>query len=595
MDVDYSNFEKEDFSINGFYRAFVEDNVDPLSVGRLRVRILGIHSMDILEAPTENLPWAEPVIPIAYSGGANLQNIDVKPGVSAVPQSKYVPAPVVAPLAQQIPTTPTDSVNKATTEFVTIPIHQDANLCNSGTGGHFAVPAKGSLVWVFFDGGCHLRPHYFAMATQARDWKAQKLKMQGDIVDRENIITTLFSTLSAASDVAPHKFTGTATPSSEVKTALQAPTYTPTGNTFDLNNRTENLTSWTTPGGTTILVNHTWGKEQLYIIHKGYSQFIDEKGQVTKVVGHTAPTPVNTTTALNPTNASGLANDETEINAGLKNLYIIGDYNMLTVGNCVIQCNSNVQINAMSNVGVVARQGNVNVLAELGSINLEASKASINLKALDIQFEADNNITFKSKNSIDMNAVADVQMKSNGKILLESTNIESKATGAFSVDATSSVNLKAAGISTYSSDGGLTITSSKTSVNGDTLVLINSALVEIKGTGGVNIEGTTTNIKGATVNVNGDGVVSILGATTNVYGTGAAMIGGTIATMGGAITNITGILTLGIGSVIAGPPATPVSNTFTKPEIPPVNPYVESPFVPAAADIPIVATPSQIV
>jgi hypothetical protein len=66
MDVDLSNFEREDFSIPGFYRALVEDNADPQDAGRLRVRILGIHSMDMTEAPTENLPWAEPVLPLSF-------------------------------------------------------------------------------------------------------------------------------------------------------------------------------------------------------------------------------------------------------------------------------------------------------------------------------------------------------------------------------------------------------------------------------------------------------------------------------------------------------------------------------------------------
>lgn len=46
-----------------FYRGVVEDNNDPEKLGRLRVRIFGIHSDNIEELPTEELPWSE----VAYS------------------------------------------------------------------------------------------------------------------------------------------------------------------------------------------------------------------------------------------------------------------------------------------------------------------------------------------------------------------------------------------------------------------------------------------------------------------------------------------------------------------------------------------------
>src|SRR5574343_1328023 len=148
MEVDYGNFEKEDFSINGFYRGFVEDNEDPLESGRVRVRILGIHSLDPAEVPTANLPWAEPVLPLSYSGGANLQNVDILSG-DPIPAelTKYAPTPVVPPLTPQIPTIPSDLVTKELTDIVTIEEHKDVALCNAGSGGHFTVPAQGSLVW----------------------------------------------------------------------------------------------------------------------------------------------------------------------------------------------------------------------------------------------------------------------------------------------------------------------------------------------------------------------------------------------------------------------------------------------------------------
>ena len=44
---------------NIFYRGVVEDNNDPEKLGRLRVRIFGIHSDDMNLLPTESLPWSE--------------------------------------------------------------------------------------------------------------------------------------------------------------------------------------------------------------------------------------------------------------------------------------------------------------------------------------------------------------------------------------------------------------------------------------------------------------------------------------------------------------------------------------------------------
>lgn len=597
MDIDLSNFEKEDFSIDGFYRAIVEDNVDPLESGRLRVRILGIHSMDASITPTENLPWAEPAVPISHSGGANLQNINPNPGVPVPPLTRYQPLPVVAPLATQLPVpVATETVNQATTEFTTITEHRDTALCNSGSGGHFTTPAKGSLVWIFFDGGSHLRPQYFAMATQARDWEAQKLKLVGELNDRDTLITTLLSKLEAIKDKTEHSFTGTATSGkSKVATSITVPKHTPIGTTFSLTNRMENLSSWTSPGGTTILVNHTFGKEQLYIIHKGYSHFVDSNGQVVKIVGATSPTPTSQVTAINPQNSSGLANDEKEINAGLKEIFVIGDYKLLTMGNCFIECNQSVQINANANVGLVSRTGNINLLAETSNINIESTKGSINFKAKDMQFESIENIVFKCNKDFDIKSELNFKVKTNKAINFESASILSKAISDFSVETDAEINLVTKGQFKSSAITSTTIDSASISVNGSGNILLNSALVELNGSAGINLQSAGVNIKGISVNVNGEGVVNVLGASLNVFGTGTAMIGGAVATVGGAATTLTGIVTMGIGTVTPASPANPVSNQYTPPQIKPIEPYVETPFIPSVPDVPVIPTPSQVV
>ena len=53
--------------INGFFRGVVEDNVDPEKRGRCRIRVFGLHTPQKVKTkqegiPTEELPWAEPVL-----------------------------------------------------------------------------------------------------------------------------------------------------------------------------------------------------------------------------------------------------------------------------------------------------------------------------------------------------------------------------------------------------------------------------------------------------------------------------------------------------------------------------------------------------
>ena len=52
--------------LNGFvwWVGVVEDRKDPLKLGRCRVRIVGWHSDNVLDAPTETLPWAQAILPL---------------------------------------------------------------------------------------------------------------------------------------------------------------------------------------------------------------------------------------------------------------------------------------------------------------------------------------------------------------------------------------------------------------------------------------------------------------------------------------------------------------------------------------------------
>lgn len=63
--IDRNNF----LGVGGFvwWIGVIEDRVDPLSMGRCRVRIHGWHTDNKSLLPTNTLPWAAPVFPINNS------------------------------------------------------------------------------------------------------------------------------------------------------------------------------------------------------------------------------------------------------------------------------------------------------------------------------------------------------------------------------------------------------------------------------------------------------------------------------------------------------------------------------------------------
>lgn len=63
--------------MNKMYFGVVEDNIDPLKLGRMRVRVVGIHPKSREELPTNKLPWATPILTFNSSA----INSDFKPPV----------------------------------------------------------------------------------------------------------------------------------------------------------------------------------------------------------------------------------------------------------------------------------------------------------------------------------------------------------------------------------------------------------------------------------------------------------------------------------------------------------------------------------
>lgn len=100
-----SDFHLREPKLRGIYRGIVENNNDPMMLGRLKIRIHGVHTQnktkqDIDGIPTDEIPWAEPATSITEGGVSGF--------------------------------------------------------------GVWSVPLQGSHVFVFFESGNILRPRYFA-------------------------------------------------------------------------------------------------------------------------------------------------------------------------------------------------------------------------------------------------------------------------------------------------------------------------------------------------------------------------------------------------------------------------------------------------
>ena len=62
-----------------YYTGVVEDRMDPLKLGRCKVRIIGLHTESKVDLPTDDLPWAYPMQPITSAGISGIGHAPVGP------------------------------------------------------------------------------------------------------------------------------------------------------------------------------------------------------------------------------------------------------------------------------------------------------------------------------------------------------------------------------------------------------------------------------------------------------------------------------------------------------------------------------------
>lgn len=62
-----------------WFQGVVEDRDDPLKLGRCRIRCVGFHTPDKKILPTEDLPWAHPIMPITSASNSGIGDTPVGP------------------------------------------------------------------------------------------------------------------------------------------------------------------------------------------------------------------------------------------------------------------------------------------------------------------------------------------------------------------------------------------------------------------------------------------------------------------------------------------------------------------------------------
>jgi len=454
MEHSLERFDKETFKFPGNYRGIVEDNEDPLGSGRVKVRILGIHSPDGTLTPIEHLPWAEPCLSLYYSGG---QNLECK---SAKSTNRYTPDnSSFTPL-------PRDTKDYQET-FV------DTIMKNDGTGGFFTVPRKGSMVWVFFEAENHNRPHYWGAAPKRADWIKQRKKTINDVKRKIIEIDEMRSRFTP--NIGYHQGSGCTS-----SAAVRTPTNQPRMKVQSLDNiENFHISSFTSIGGVTYIIVNKDGLERTYIIHKGYMEYTDENGQRKVLVGQT----------------NNQGNDFEHLIANNYELHVDGDFKIFTNQSCFIQVEGDAQINVRQNVGVVSREGDIDLVSTKGNVNIEAG----------------NNINIHAKGNIQQQTGEDMIIKVDGD---SNTYIK----GSYLKIVNKDINLKSLNYNLTVGMSTSLKTTLNTSIQSGTIMALKSNILgadsnvlTLRGQASANLDGGIIHLASGLVNVGG---MALLGSAS---------------------------------------------------------------------------------
>lgn len=423
MEINYENFGQEDFTFPGMYRAIVEDNADPREIGRVRIRIFGIHSFDEEDTPVEHLPWAEPCLSLYYSGGKNLDN------KRDDPEKRYRPS---GESNQEL----CWNTKELQEEMV------DDTTKGCGSGAIYTTPQKGTQVWIFFENGDHTRPMFFAAAPKKLDWEKQREKLENVIKHKRDIVDELRDKFENDEYTKEHK--GANNPVSEAK--LKEINEKPKLNIFDIEGiENEHITSYTSPGGVTHIIVNKKGNERHYLVHKGLIEYTDHNGQCKRLVGKFKDSAMQVEKEKHDGNSSD-HNDFQEAISNNYELHIGGDFETHILKSQSVQIDGDMQVNVGKNISFVSREGNVNIMVEKGDCNLSVSEGKVNTYCKDnLQINTDSdaqvnvggNAVINTKGNIDFKAGGNITFQAGGKLSFSSGGSSSFKCSDFSVSGSS--------------------------------------------------------------------------------------------------------------------------------------------------------------
>lgn len=121
---------------SSIYFGFVEDNVDPLKVGRVRVRVVGIHTSNKSDIPTEHLPWYSCVLPTNISSAVQPPPIGSQVILTPLDESlqQFLVLGVVPGISTE-PDTPRVARNENTSDSIVA--HKESNKLTGEPSGSY--------------------------------------------------------------------------------------------------------------------------------------------------------------------------------------------------------------------------------------------------------------------------------------------------------------------------------------------------------------------------------------------------------------------------------------------------------------------------
>lgn len=425
--ADLSHLEKPKYSFNGIYRGLVEDNDDELDSGRLKIRVYGVYDSDDIQ--TKDLPWAFPALNMFWSGGYNLLNDDVKLGSDTV---GYYPGAnsKVAGSDQSVASFPVPGTNVFAEE------KKDPRWNACGTGGQFVVPKKGNIVFVFFEGGNPMQPIYFAMATNARDWRTQKDARDSEIQQKIAQLAEFQKEFKDKESKSKPQTPATGenwADNALVDSKVTIPTMTV--QPIISENSNKDIYCITSPNGTTIVIDNSKGNEKLYIIHKNSVDHIDNKGNKKLYIGKSHN---KMSTYASETDTNEPCNYEIGVE-GDHEIYVAGKYKLYALDDIGIKSQANIQIESAKHVGISVNEGDIDLVVKKG--NMTAS-VNGNLNA-DIAENANIKITKNANVKID--GIAKVSVKGDVNLTTDA-NMAVKVAGDMNMSIAGAYKISAASV-----------------------------------------------------------------------------------------------------------------------------------------------------